>query len=97
MLRFNFKKKRVATIKAYLHVFNTDEGKLVLQDLMNSCYMNKSTFDENPYEMARMEGERNVALRILSVLGTDENKLVETFKDNSARDEQYYEDDGYDS
>lgn len=91
MLKFNFRKKRVEVVQAYLRTFATADGKKVLQDLMESCNINKSCFSENPYEMARLEGERNVALRILSVLNTDETKLLEIFKDNTDRNDQYYE------
>jgi hypothetical protein len=74
-------------------VFATPDGKKVLQDLMEYCKLNKTCFDKEPMEMARMEGERNVALRILSILGTDETKLLEMFEDNTDRNGQYYEED----
>jgi len=88
---FNFRKKNLEVTRAYLRMFATADGKKILQDIMETCKINKSCFDADPYEMARMEGERNVALRILAILNTDESKLIEMFKDNTDRNGQYYE------
>lgn len=93
MLKFNFRKKNKEVVQAYLSVFATADGKKVLQDLMEYCKINKSCFDSDPYEMARMEGERNVALRILSILNTDEQRLTEMFSENTERNAQYFEED----
>ena len=70
------KAKRPARLaQAYQSTFRTIHGKKVLFDLMDQHYMMAPCFSTDPLEMARMEGERNVILRILKLLKTDINKL----------------------
>ena len=40
----------------------------ILEDLQEAHYYNRSVFADNPYETARREGERNVILRIMTIL-----------------------------
>lgn len=63
----------------YHAVFDGEPGKRVLEDLYQSHYMRLSTFSVDALEMARNEGERNVILRIMSILDMDLmelNKLI---------------------
>ena len=61
---------------AYRHVFATPEGEIVLEDLMNMHYINRSTF-EQPNDPATLiayrEGGKNAVLRILALA---EKRLV---------------------
>jgi hypothetical protein len=50
--------------RAYMEVFNSGLGPLVLEDLRNRCYEFASTLDENPQISARNEGMRCVLLMI---------------------------------
>lgn len=52
----------------YLRVFKSEEAKEVLADLRSFCFATKTTFSNDPYEMARNEGRREVFLQIMSVL-----------------------------
>lgn len=63
--------KALAKVSDYQTVFGNPQGQKVLHDLMSIHGILNSTFDKDPYEMARKEGERNVVLRILSVLNVD--------------------------
>lgn len=64
------------TIKAYQRLFATDDGKIVLQDLMQSCHMLSQNFGSDPNEAMYSEGERAVVLRILRTLNTDAEMLM---------------------
>ena len=49
----------------YERVFSTTEGKRVLDDIMISGYMTKTSFNsESPYITAKNEGLRSLALHI---------------------------------
>lgn len=72
--------KRVDTLKAYQDVFNSASGTKVLLDLMKTHNMLNSSFNENVNTVIFKEGERNVVLRILSILNTDVSSLLERIK-----------------
>lgn len=71
-------------IYAYQRLFNTDDGKTVLADLVKSCHLNVPVFDDNPNRMSYMDGERSVVLRIIKTLEVDPeifiNHLRESYK-----------------
>jgi hypothetical protein len=52
----------------FIRVFGTPEGKRVLSQILIWGRMNKSTFSPDPYTMALMAGERNLALKIVAGL-----------------------------
>lgn len=62
-------------VRAYKNTFSTDEGKMVLHNLMKTFHVLNSTMDANPNEVMFKEGERSVVLRILRTIGTDPNEL----------------------
>lgn len=73
-------KRQITKFTDYQVVFNTPQGKRVLLDMMKNHKMLSSSFDSDALQMARNEGERNVVLRILSMLKvdiTDLNKRIE--------------------
>ncbi len=82
------KQKQVAVAKktakraaAYKAVFTGPEGEMVLQDLMRTHWVGNTTFDEgNPRKTIFREGERNVVLRILTLLQIDLKEYQERIK-----------------
>jgi len=70
-------KKKSNTIKSYQKVFNTLDGKKVLEDLNRSCFLTQSTFTGDTHDSAFNEGQRAVLLRIYSILKTQPEKLME--------------------
>lgn len=73
-----------ATILAYKRFFDTQDGKLILKDLMKSCHVITSVMDKDPYETAFNEGARSVVLRILKTTNTSIeqlNKLIERLEE----------------
>ena len=70
-------KKRQELAQAYKRLFQTDDGKIVLEDLEKFCgFLKTSTNVEwNPYYVMFAEGKRRVYLRIHS--------MIERKKDNA--------------
>lgn len=68
--------RRLARLKAlrdsYRRVFASEDGKAIWDDMAKAHYMTSSTFSPEPLELARREGERNVLLRIWSILNSSE-------------------------
>lgn len=60
--------KQAEVIRAYNRLFNTTDGKLVLEDLKQAHWINHPTFDVNTNLMSMREGERNVVLRIMALV-----------------------------
>lgn len=62
-------------ISDYQDTFGTAEGQRVLLDMMSAHGMLSPGFHKDPIEMARMAGERNVVVRILSLLNVDMKQM----------------------
>ena len=63
-------------LEDYNNCFNVSPtGRAVLDDMEKAHFMKSSTFSPDPYETARNEGERNVVLRILTILREYEEGL----------------------
>lgn len=66
--------KQTELVLTYRRVFNSDDGKKVLADLMTNSYQLTTTihYDRsgqfNPYMAFFHEGERSVLLKILNIL-----------------------------
>jgi len=86
---FNIRKKKMDQVANYQSIFNSDEGKKVLYDMMKVHYVIGSTFSKDPYETALKEGERNTVLRILSILQIDPQKLLEDINKGIEQDNLY--------
>lgn len=65
----------IAKAKDYKRTFSSDQGQRVLHDLMREHKMMHSTYTRDKDEMIYMEGQRNVVLRILTLLEVDPEKL----------------------
>ena len=60
---------------AYRATFNAPVADLVLRDLAKFCRATKSTFDDDPYVAARLDGRREIWLRIQSHLNLTQDQL----------------------
>jgi hypothetical protein len=77
----------LARVKEYKQVFNSAAGQRVLQDLMQSHHMLSSSFNPtNSNETAFREGERNVVLRIFSILKIDPADLRKKIEERQEND-----------
>jgi len=53
----------------YKIIFNTDEGKRVLEDISIRCHESSTTFSkDNSHETAFLEGQRSISLFIKAML-----------------------------
>jgi len=68
----------VSRVKDYKQVFSSSAGKRVLYDLIKVHHVLSSHFDDSfTNNVLFKEGERNVVLRILTLLKTDPSALME--------------------
>lgn len=59
-------------IFAYKSFFNTESGSLILADLSERCFENKSTFVENGRDKQNVnQGKRSIILYIRAMLSKD--------------------------
>lgn len=75
-------------ISRYRAVFNTDDGKIVLNDMMKTFSVLDSTFDADPYIHAYNEGARSTVMRILKTINTNPDAVKTAVKGQL---EDYYE------
>jgi hypothetical protein len=67
-------KALISLIKNYKIVFNSDDGKKVIEDLEKRCHEFVTTHDKNnSHETAFLEGQRSVLIFIKSMI----NKKLE--------------------
>ena len=84
-------KKRIVKLKAYQTFFTSEYGKQVLWDMIAAHHVMSSTFVKlDPLEMAMREGERNVILRILTILKTKPEKLTKLLEEADAYQDQNF-------
>jgi hypothetical protein len=72
--------KELRLIQAYKTVFNSDDGKLVLDDILEVCGLTFCSIDENPYVTYANDGKRFVGMHVLSNLEATEEKMRELFR-----------------
>lgn len=75
--------RRMAVVRArhYRVVFQPEgvidrDREIVLADLREFCRGNRTTFEADPYEAARLQGRREVWLRIVQHLTLDEAAII---------------------
>lgn len=73
--------RSVQISRAYKELFRASEtvlrraGEIVLLDLREFCCARKTTFNKDPLIMARLEGRRDVFLRLAAYLNLDEETV----------------------
>ncbi len=60
----------------FVTTFTSPQGERVLRYLLDNCGYSKSTFRPDPYQMAFLEGRRDVGLQILYWLEMDDGELA---------------------
>lgn len=69
-------REQLAVYSAYWQLFFGPQGDIVMRDLENAHHFNSTTLKGSPLDpldMARCEGERNVILRIKTILEMRQN------------------------
>lgn len=76
-------RRTIRMVQAYKNVFESAEGRLVLADLMNKCFLGKTTFRGDVNEALVNEGARTTLLYIIGMLGMDMEQLMERINSNA--------------
>ena len=81
---FKNKRKSIAIQRAYCETFNLDDmhDKLVIQDLCSAHGVFNGGFDLDPMQHAFNAGERNVVLRIMTILGLTEEEILKLVEED---------------
>ena len=96
MARKKVSTKQLDVTSDYKTVFTSEAGKRVLWDILRNSFVLGSVYCDNPHETALREGQRNSALRILSILQTDEKNLLEQIEEGLQYDREYGDEWGRD-
>jgi hypothetical protein len=67
--------KADATIRAYRRLFSTEDGQLVLDDLMKANFIGRTVVGSDVQHTYFNEGARSVILRIIQTCEMDEKQL----------------------
>lgn len=82
--------KQITRSELYRRLFHSDDGKLVLNDLMNTHFVLRPTHTpENVQEAVHREGQRDVVLRILKILQTTPEKLRERLEEGQGERDEF--------
>lgn len=71
----------------YIRVFEGEDGKAVMADLEARNFLNRPTFDPDPYMTAFNEGQRAVLVYIKNVMSIDITKEEEVFNERQSDNE----------
>ena len=73
---------------AYRTVFNPDDmhAREVLKDLCSAHHVFDAGFDPDPIQLARMSAERNVVLRILTIIKAKPEDIIELATEKQEED-----------
>lgn len=72
--------KQAKKVESFKKCFSSEEGKVVLSELVKECGMLKNSFRGNTDELLFNEGKRNVLLYILSIINVDLPTLLDTLE-----------------
>ena len=61
----------------YQNVFESPDGKKILDDLSRKCFINRTTLNESQIQMAFNEGQRSIVLHIQTMMRLDIDKIKE--------------------
>ena len=76
-------KDQITVITTFQKVFNSDEGKVVLDYLSRYCSFQAPMFNGDANQLIFNEGKRNVFLFIQSYINSDPTKLEQMLKGQS--------------
>ena len=82
--------RKVDTAKTIQKIFDTEDGKLFLYELMKSTRFFSTTFDKDPYQTAFNEGARSVVSSLLDTLKLDTKELLKIVKEQEEIDKKFY-------
>lgn len=81
--------RKLDILKSYQAVFDSPHGKEVLHDMMKTNGMFSTTFNENPYTMAYLEGRRSFIADLLVLLDKDVNQIHKAMREQEEIEKLY--------
>lgn len=69
--------------KDYMHIFSTDEGKRILEDLERKYHITQTTFREDALGIAYNEGQRTVVLYIRHMMNPKFEEFIDKLKEGN--------------
>lgn len=72
--------KQAKRVEAFKKCFGSEEGKIVLAELVKECGMLRNSFRGNTDELLFNEGKRNVLLYILAIINVDLPSLLDNLE-----------------
>ena len=84
MFKNKRRQQRIDTMRCYKTVFASDDGLVVLFDLMKTSHLLKPT-NGDPLN----EGKRELALYIMTMIEADEKKFIELLQSSKTEDLSY--------
>ena len=82
-------RQSVDKINSYKKLFASDDGKIVLYDLMKESYMLSSTADPISHLASRNEGKREIMIYILRMIETETSTLYQMINRSKLEDASY--------
>lgn len=79
--------KRASLLASYQDLFTSNQGRKVLLDLMKNNHCLNTTFDENPYRAAFLEGQRYTVLRLFETLKVDIGEFLKQVEEVNKKGE----------
>lgn len=76
-------------LTACQRVFETEDGKQLLFDMMKSNGMFTTTFNENPYTSAFLEGRRSMVADLIANLDKDVSSIYKMIKEQQELEKMY--------
>lgn len=82
--------RKVDVAKTIQKIFDSEDGKLFLYEMMKSTKFFSTTFDKDPMQMAFNEGARSVVSSLLDTLKLDTKELLKIVKEQEEIDKKFY-------
>ncbi|MBY7649984.1 MAG: hypothetical protein C4617_05850 [Candidatus Liberibacter europaeus] len=64
----------------YKRVFATEDGRLVLMDLMIFGGLLSVNEHEDPINLARQEGKRSISIKIVNLIGITDDEIIKDYR-----------------
>ncbi len=68
--------EQAALAQAYRHTFATEQGRVVLADLLRRAGLMQSSFSGDPLETAYREGRRRLGLEVVEAINRDPDAVL---------------------
>jgi len=85
-------KRRVDLIKTYKKLFNSDDGKLIIYDLMKVGNFLRPTAGKNEMDTLLNEGKRELCLYILEMLEKNLDEVLDIYRQQHINECNYFKD-----